>query len=436
MSICYNFYYVAAFIVEPILWIIALSKSFQRKYDKKYYILSGVVLFLIFYVKQMLLFNNIHSKIISAISLPVQIVYLYVIIKLMFTTTIIESLITVGVFSLISIITDSVTFMVLMPILNVSLEDVSGVGVVNLLMSYVARILEIFIYVMFLSKIPSKMKKIVVNNKEIIPVIVANFVIDIPILIIYNNIELVNFNLKFLQILYLGSLIIFSITTFYVIFIFLKARKKENESLLKINKMEMQLQMYSEISAISDNLRKMRHDMGVHIGLLKSLCEQSKYDELQKVLNKLYKDVQIAEDIIILENKSIAALLNQKCKIAKEKGVKITPLIMIADFKMDEIDACSVLSNILDNAIEAASKVNEGYVHLSINPNEQGYSINCENSFLDVPVMKKNRFLTTKQNIALHGLGIEIVRDIVKKYHGISRFYYKENCFFVEIHIP
>lgn len=436
METRYYFIYVLVFIIEPVLWHIVLGKVFTRKYEKKYYILSGFILFLIFYIKQMLIFNNVHNDTVSVMSMLLQIVYIYCMVKYLYKTTTVESLISVGVISLVSIVTDSVTFMVLFLILDLTVEEVTTFGMSNIFISFVARALEIIIYLIFIYRIPRKVYKLIVSNKEIIPVFVINLVIDIPILSIYNNSQAANFNIELLQMLYLVSLLVFSITTFYIVFILLKIRKKDDQNSLKISKMEMQLQMYSEISEVTDNLRKLRHDMGTHLGLMKSLCEQKKYEDLSSLINDLYREVQIAEDIIILDNKSVAALLNQKYKIAKEKGIELKSTIMIVNFKMKDVDTCSMLSNILDNAIEATEKCANGYVHLFIGPEEQGYMIKCENSFKDVPLMKKNKFITTKENSSLHGLGIEIIKDIVKKYQGVCRFYYKSNCFYVEVHMP
>ena len=93
--------------------------------------------------------------------------------------------------------------------------------------------------------------------------------------------------------------------------------------------------------------------------------------------------------------------------------------------------------NILDNAIEAAEKTpGKKYIDLMIQRTEEGCIISCENSMGAVPVTRKERFITTKENALDHGIGIENIKEIVSSYRGQINFDYDDNMFNVKVIMP
>ena len=81
-------------------------------------------------------------------------------------------------------------------------------------------------------------------------------------------------------------------------------------------------------------------------------------------------------------------------------------------------DVCTILSNLLDNAIEATQKVEESkYIKLIIRRAKYFLFIRVSN-----PCKKMKEFevllKTTKDNKNLHGWGLQSVNDVVEKYNG------------------
>ena len=83
-----------------------------------------------------------------------------------------------------------------------------------------------------------------------------------------------------------------------------------------------------------------------------------------------------------------------------------------------DIDLYILISNLIDNSVEAAKKIKEALISILIYSNERYIYIEIGNS-TDNNVMKNNpKMKTTKDNKLLHGYGIENIRDIINKYHG------------------
>ena len=93
-------------------------------------------------------------------------------------------------------------------------------------------------------------------------------------------------------------------------------------------------------------------------------------------------------------------------------------------------DLTALFCNLLDNAVEAASKMTDSYIDLSVTYNEKASltmltMINSchKNPFSD----KTGKLTTTKQNRLRHGYGLKSIQRIVKKYHGNMQTYFDEN---------
>ena len=89
---------------------------------------------------------------------------------------------------------------------------------------------------------------------------------------------------------------------------------------------------------------------------------------------------------------------------------------------MEDIDLCRMLTNILDNAIEGCQKVSEErrFVRLNLISKDNFLFVKCENA-CDESLLKiaNGKYKSTKNDMARHGYGLKIIREIAEKYNGI-----------------
>lgn len=121
------------------------------------------------------------------------------------------------------------------------------------------------------------------------------------------------------------------------------------------------------------------------------------------------------------DNPIVNAVLYSKQKRCEDLNIHFEADIGISGDKMSDIDTVGLLGNLLDNAIEAAEKVETGERYVRIKAITRGdvWSIRVENAKPEKLSPKKRKFKTTKMDKENHGLGIGIIRKIVKKYEGI-----------------
>ena len=83
-------------------------------------------------------------------------------------------------------------------------------------------------------------------------------------------------------------------------------------------------------------------------------------------------------------------------------------------------DIVSIIGNLCDNAIEYLAGIdqNKRRLELTVSGYKGYYYITCKNTIL-FSILKNNPEMnTTKDDVALHGKGIKILRDIAERYNG------------------
>ena len=182
-------------------------------------------------------------------------------------------------------------------------------------------------------------------------------------------------------------------------------------------------------------LRRVRHDMKMHLLAIQQLASQNDPQAIQQYIERLMKDIKIeAGGIVKSGNAMVDALLNYQYEIAKRKNIMFRVRTEIP-YKMEfeNADLYIILGNALENAIEAATKVaqeTERYIKVSLIYRNETLFIGIENSF-DGLVRKgrQGELITTKKDTKYHGIGISSIEKAVKKYSGFLDISIIDNVF-------
>lgn len=172
-------------------------------------------------------------------------------------------------------------------------------------------------------------------------------------------------------------------------------------------------------------VKSLRHDFLNHIQVLYGLIEFKYYDKALEYMNSLFNEVKLVDLSLKVNNPALLVLFQSKFVSAQNKQIE-----MEFDFAKDQFqevkstDLIKIFSNLIDNAMEATIKmpVGERYIRVfgKTSP-DQYYYFTVENS--GPTISEKERAVlfddgyTTKKDID-HGLGLSIVKEIIKKYKG------------------
>lgn len=128
-------------------------------------------------------------------------------------------------------------------------------------------------------------------------------------------------------------------------------------------------------------------------------------------------------------------MLNYKKIEMDQRNIKFRLDIKLQHIVIPEEDLVIIIGNLLDNAVEAASKCKENrrYINLKLHNLNDMLLLGIENSSSEMPELKKDTFVSSKKDKGMHGWGIESVKRIVENYNGEIQFQYTEKIFQVKI---
>ncbi len=192
-----------------------------------------------------------------------------------------------------------------------------------------------------------------------------------------------------------------------------------------------------EMNQLYLNLRKIRHDLLNHIGIMDSLLKEQHYEELQNYFFSIQKKEYPVLHYLETGNIAVNALLNRKIHIIREFNIEIhTKVLIPSQSNIEDTDLCTIIGNLLDNSFEAVQSMEHGIIQLNSEPRAGYLVIQVSNSIKEDP-LKSNPLLTsTKGNSPFHGLGLKIVKNTVKKYDGMFSINTKDFIFSVKIMLP
>ena len=177
---------------------------------------------------------------------------------------------------------------------------------------------------------------------------------------------------------------------------------------------------FSQIELLKEekqNFRKIKHDYLNFLTIAQGLIEIDQKEKALELLKDTTNELLSISSIPLCSNETINTALFIKQNQASQLGIKIDTTIEENHiFKASDYDISRILFNLLDNAIEAVSEIDDEatqrIVNLYIKSDEEKLFINCEN-----PCLNKKTYRSPER-----GNGIKIIKDIVKRYKGDFSF--------------
>ena len=213
------------------------------------------------------------------------------------------------------------------------------------------------------------------------------------------------------------------------------------ESLSLQTKAQAQQESIEALSAAYAQQRKLTHDFQAHIDTLAGLLTQEPLDT--STLKKYVQDLRSSQTSRILlvntHHAALDALLNQKALVAKNRKIDIQFSVNdLSAVKINMVDLTILISNTLDNAIEACEKLPENdrqiFVKVLLEDDVLFYSV--RNRSLPVNVQPGLLPVTTKIPPSLHGYGLLNVQSTLRKYSSLYAINYADGWFGFATDLP
>lgn len=177
---------------------------------------------------------------------------------------------------------------------------------------------------------------------------------------------------------------------------------------------------YEYLEEREKNTKKFRHDVRNHLELLTKLINSKQYEEVNDYLEKINIKIDELGNAVSIGNGIAEAIVNKYYYQAIDSGVKMKVSgVLPTECRIDAYDLCTIFSNVLSNAIEAASKSKKKQIYLDCRYNDENIIINIRNTYKDNGQFKNKNLVTTKSDREYHGFGLENVRECVERNNGL-----------------
>lgn len=402
-------------LIEHFTIYIFLDKLFTKKYCKKFifiFLLTANSL-VVYFITAFSIIKTISCVITVFIGSSI----LYkekVYIKSMFSITLIY------IFHIIDIVTGSIMSVVMnKEIMNVFYSNFSCRLIVCLIIKLINIIAVMFLYKAFKKSGLDLSKRIWILFNIVMLVFLL---ITTVFMAVYPN-QNTSRDFEIVCIAIALSFLLMSIIVIYF-FTYICSNFQQSKKLYLLQtSYEAMEERLSVQTQNTQKLQKIRHDIKNHLINVKNLIDKRDVTNAQLLLSEIIGQTDnISIGISQTSGNSIIdAIVAYKATVCYNKEINIEYFLeYLPELFIDLIDISSVISNIMDNAVEAAEKSENPHIILKILMCRKYLTIFVKNSYCDdfQPVIDNGNLITTKSDKSMHGYGMQIVNEIALKYDG------------------
>lgn len=165
----------------------------------------------------------------------------------------------------------------------------------------------------------------------------------------------------------LSSALLVFMFCFNAVFLLMATSLNRNAKLQQENQfLSMQQQRYENLRTAIEEARQARHDMRHQFNQISALAEAGDLENLKSYLAKTVSRIPNL-DMCFCENRAADSVVGYYCAMAKRDEIPFRARLDLPEtLPVDEMDMCLVLSNLLENALEASLRTAPGKRQIEI----------------------------------------------------------------------
>lgn len=169
------------------------------------------------------------------------------------------------------------------------------------------------------------------------------------------------------------------------------------------------------------------HDLRHHMNFIRGCIDEERYEDAKEYINKICNQAESYKVVKYCKNEAVNIILSYYVERVKEQNTEIAVNVTAEDFSRFQVtDLCSLISNALENAVNACEKIENGYINIKIYEKNKRLCINIANSCYenidfenDIPISKNTG----------HRIGVKSMASVMEKYGGVYGFLPTEKNF-------
>ena len=238
-------------------------------------------------------------------------------------------------------------------------------------------------------------------------------------------------------ILLVLTVILFVFLLMHVIFYFtvseiMKQEKAEARSCF----LETQESQFVAQQRYMKETEKARHDFRHSIRTLAELYDSGDYEAMGRYLHQFDGAIPANEVRYFCNDTALNALLNYYDHLLQKEQIGFSVRVQLPEtLPVSDVDLCSMVGNILENAVTACRKAEEKRIQLTVLTEEaaQLYIV-AVNTFNGVVKKRDGRYLSTDRRGS--GIGLSSIVSTAEAYGGVAQFSHSGTEFYSNVAIP
>lgn len=272
-----------------------------------------------------------------------------------------------------------------------------------------------------------------------IPILYWTVTIVLPIFSLYLDLIICQQNFYWLNMLGCTVLLfIMNVLVFYLCDVQIENMRVrfEKEKLEQLNVYQnRQLELMHQMD---EELRIQRHDFKKHISMLAFMNSQGEKEKLTEYLNEMQEGELFEAKFEKTGNFVIDSVLSYKTQEANRLGIESKMDVKVPkDLNISAYVLTGILTNLLDNAIEACCKAKQKHIKVVIKYAKKMLIIRISNTYDGKEKFNSvTEIKTSKSDKELHGYGIKSIRHMVESMEGDFTIRTKDEWFVADVAIP
>lgn len=206
-----------------------------------------------------------------------------------------------------------------------------------------------------------------------------------------------------------------------------RARLAAENNMLS-SQVDSQEKYYKALTDQYEGIRRMRHDIANHLNAMESLLSSGHSDEAQEYLQEL-NAIPFDSTLGLCEHPVVDAFLHSKLETARAQGIKVKASVSLtAGTPVSNVDLICVFGNLIDNATEACTGLENAWINISCVKSKGCLIISTSNPLRPRPQSKHRRIPELER-----GVGKAVLEDIAGKYNGSLYFSETDGTFTTQL---
>lgn len=218
--------------------------------------------------------------------------------------------------------------------------------------------------------------------------------------------------------------------------------RKEQQAQLALSHAQLTREHQRLIKDIYTDMLARQHDFKHQLQTIEQLVEKGCSSQAKAYVAE-YKQRIANDEAFVTGSIAVDALLTAKELTCRKNSVDFELIpCPLNDLPISEVDFCSVVGNLLDNAIEGTCRIadeqHQRWIRLTFQRVWDTFTICCENT-MSPQTLKRHSggFLTSKENNPhLHGFGIRNIELIAQTVDGFCDFEANDGFFIARVTLP